>query len=100
MHRRVRIVLGSQEMQGDVGFVPHHPAVVRYRWDVENVARAELDHSAIAERGRGGPGEHQSDMLDLASLGADGRTNVNRPLPPWLVGRPADGESGDLDDLE
>src|SRR4051794_3229695 len=42
-----RVLVRAEEMERDVGLVAHHPAVVRNRRNVEEVARMHVDHSVV-----------------------------------------------------
>src|SRR5438552_10839967 len=96
----LRIVVGPQEVQGDVRLVPDDPAVVRLRRNVEKLARSQLHHSAIRESSGSRAREHQADVLD----GAVSRTHtwpyMRRPTPPRLVGRATDREAAEVHQFE
>lgn len=52
-----RVVIGTEKVQRDVRDVSDHPTVVRLRRNVEQFSRPQLDHTAVAERGRCGAGD-------------------------------------------
>jgi hypothetical protein len=87
-------------MEGNVRLVSHDPAVVRRTGDVEQIPLPELDGGSVWERGRRRPSQHQSHMLDGASVAPDRRADMDRPLPARLVSCPADRDVAEPDDLE
>src|SRR5688500_2757905 len=87
-------------MDRDIRLVADHPAVVWVRRNVENVARAKLDHLAAVHRRGGTAGYDPPDMLDRAERLAQRRAHVFGPAPAGLIGRAADGHPADADDLE
>src|SRR5262245_15598992 len=95
-----RIVVCAQKVKGDIRLLPHHPAIVRYLRNVEELAGPKREHPPILQRCGGCARHHKPDMCHGAALSADSRANVLRPPPPRLVGGSADGEAADTDDLE
>ena len=47
------VMVGSEKVQGDVGLIADHPAVMRHRRDVEQLSRAQLKDTSILEGGSG-----------------------------------------------
>ena len=72
------------EVQRHVGLIPQHPAVVS-GWDVEHVAGLHFYVGAVVHRDHGTTRQHHADMLDLAALFANRRTDVLGPLPAWRI---------------
>src|SRR5262249_6313648 len=96
----LRISIGSEKVQRHVRLRPDHPAVVRFGPDVEERAGRQLDDDTVLERDGGPSRQDQPEMLDRAAPGADGGPHIGGPLPPGLVGRSADREVPETDDLE
>src|SRR5439155_24029755 len=94
---RSRVALAAEDVQRDVRLVADHPAVVAGRY-VEEVPRPHHDLAAVVHLRNGPAAQDQADVLDLARALAGGWADVLRPLPPGLVGRPAEG--GRPDDVE
>jgi hypothetical protein len=84
--RTVGVVARTEEMQGDVGLVADHPAVVS-GCNVEDVPRAHLSDGAIVHCSCRPARDDDADMLDRAARGAACRTDMQRPSPARLVGR-------------
>ncbi len=93
------VMLRPQEVQGDVGLVPQHPTVVS-RWDVEHVAGLHFYFGAVVHRDHGTTRYHHADMLDLAALFADRRTDVLGPLPARRITGPSHGHTTRREELE
>jgi hypothetical protein len=55
---------------------------------------------AVLCRGRGAAGEHESNMLDVATRRAHAGADVDRPLPSRLVGGAADRHASYADQFE
>jgi hypothetical protein len=64
------------KMKRDVRFITDNPTVVRYRRYVEQLARAKLEHSAIIKCGGSGARQHQPNMFQMASRGANSRPDM------------------------
>src|SRR4051794_24548419 len=86
-------------MQRDIGLIAHDPAVVPGR-DVEDIARAHLDHLAVIHRRRGLAGDDHPDMLDLARRLAKRGADMLGPFPARLISCAADSHPADMDELE
>jgi hypothetical protein len=56
----------AKKVQRNVGLVSKDPRVVRYWWNVEEIAGVHFDHPSIGESGGGGSGEYEADVLDVA----------------------------------
>jgi len=80
-------MLCAEEVQGDVGRITHHPAIVTGRsgWNVEEHAGAEFVDGAVIHRSRGTTGEHQPNVLDVAARCAPtvGPTCSDHFQPGW-----------------
>src|SRR5262245_19404915 len=87
-------------MQRDVRRVSDHPAVVRHRGDMKQLAGPQLDGRPIVERDGGGTRYHETDMLDRAAGGSGLRSNVLGPAPAGLVGGSADRHAAKPDQIE
>jgi ABC-type phosphate/phosphonate transport system ATPase subunit len=70
------VIARSQEMQRDVGFIAHNPAVVP-RLNVEDVACVHLNDSAIIHSRSSAAGNDHPDVLNRATLLAGGFAYVN-----------------------
>ena len=93
-------MIRTQEMERDVLLVSDHPAVVRIRRHVEQLARPKLEDSPIGKRNCRSPSENKSNVLNRAEPCSDGWSNVLRPFPPGLVGRASDRDATEMDELE
>ena len=87
-------------MERDVWLVTDNPAVVRYRRNVKQLACSQLEYSTIVERGGRSARQDKTNMLHMASRGADTRPDVLAPLPAWLVGGAANGHSSEAHQVE
>ena len=72
-------------MQRNVRLIANDPAVVRYRRDVKELSRSQLDDASIIECSRRGAGEHQSNVLNVAPSRAHAWADVLAPLPPCFI---------------
>src|SRR5215217_1853747 len=80
-----RVLVRAKEVQGDIGLLAHHPAVVRNRWNVEEVPGMHLDYPVLESDG-GHSGHHQAQVFHPAATRAGDRPHVLRPFPSRLVG--------------
>src|ERR1017187_6001347 len=96
------VVLRAEEVQRDVRFIAHYPAIVtgRPRWDVEEHAGAEFVDRAIIHGSGGTAREHQANMLNVAARCPYAWPNMKRPLPAGLIGGAADGHAPDANQFE
>ncbi len=60
---------------------------MRFRRNVEKISGAHFDDAPVGERRRGGAGQYESHMLDLAVGFSQTAPDVFGPAPPWLVSR-------------
>src|SRR5439155_20395270 len=81
----LRVLFGAKKMQRNVRLIANDPAVVRYRRDVKELSRSQLDDASIIECSRRGSGEHQSNVLNVAPNRAHARAGVLAPLPPCFI---------------
>jgi hypothetical protein len=96
---RDRVILTAEDVQRDVGFVAHNPAVVTGR-NVEEVPRAHHNLGTLVHLRHRLAAQHESDVLNLARALARRRTNMFRPFPSRLVGRAADSRRPHAVELE
>jgi len=61
------VVISAEEMKRDVGLVSDDPAVVWIGGNVKELTSVKRNYSAVVERGRGGPGENQPDVLHVTT---------------------------------
>ena len=89
-------------MQRDVGDIADHPTIVpgRAGRNVEECAGTKFVDGAVFHSGSGASGEHQANVLHIASRGAYGRSDMNGPLPFWLIGSATDSQAPDVDKLK
>src|SRR5580658_7595436 len=89
-------------MQGDVGLVADHPAIVTWGAgrNVEECAGAEFVDGTVVHGGGGTAGEDEADVFDVAARSADGGADVLGPAPTWLVGSAADRHATEADQFE
>ena len=80
-----RVLFGAEKMQRNVRLIANDPAVMRYRRNVKELARSQLDDASIIEGSRRGAGEHQSNVLNVAPSCAHAWSNVLAPLPPCFI---------------
>ena len=73
---------------------------MRDGWNVKDLTGTKLDDRAVVERGGGRPGQHEPDVFDCAAGRTDSWTDVLGPFPSRLVGRAADRQAADVDELE
>src|SRR5262245_16984698 len=59
------VVLCTQEMQRDVGFIPDHPTVVRQGRNIEEVAWLEFDHCPTLQCRRGSARHNHADVFNF-----------------------------------
>src|SRR5437867_3719764 len=78
-------VARGHELVADERQIDNDPAVVRYRRDVKELSRSQLDDASIIECSRRGSGEHQSNVLNVAPNRAHARADVLAPLPPCFI---------------
>src|SRR5262245_19091322 len=90
----------AEEVEGNVRFVPHDPAVVRLRRDVEGGTCRQVENAAVVERGRRMAGQNDSEMLDAAAPLTELRADVLGPFPARFVRRAAQSLTADGDELE
>jgi hypothetical protein len=83
----------AKEVNGDIRFVPHHPAPVRDLRNVEQLTGAKLEYPSVVQRCRCCARHNQTDVCHRAALRANGRPNVLGPPPPGLVSCSANRES-------
>src|SRR5215470_7320405 len=95
----MRVIISSKEVQRDVYFIAHHPAVMAGS-DVEEISGLHLDDAAVVHCGRGSAGQHQADVFHRAAADAQRLADVNRPSPPRFIAGAADGHAPDANDLE
>jgi hypothetical protein len=57
---------------------------VRYRWDVKQLARAQLEDAAIVEGDRRCAGEDESNVFNMTAGGANSGADMLAPLPARL----------------
>src|SRR5271156_3405232 len=95
----VGVVIRAEKMEGDVGLVADHPAVVTRR-DVEDVSRAYLGDGAVVRCSSCAARDDDADMLDRAARRAGRRTDMQRPSPAWFIGRAADRHAAYPNNLE
>src|ERR1700730_17756856 len=86
-------------MQGDVGLVANHPAVVS-RCDVDDISRGHLGDSAVVHRSSRAARDDDADMLDRAARRAGPRADMQRPSPSWFRGRAANRHTAYPNNLE
>src|SRR5215469_6270261 len=96
------VIRGAHEMKGHIGFIADDPAIMPRRpwWDVKEVTGAEFVDRAVFHRSRCTAGKHQPNMLDVAARCTQVSSDMDRPLPPRLVGGAADGHVADANDFE
>jgi hypothetical protein len=85
------VALSFGKMERDVWLVTDNPTVMRYRGYVEELACSKLEHSTIIKCGGRCARQHQTDMFQMASRGANTRPNMFGSLPA----RPVRGSSND-----
>jgi hypothetical protein len=96
-----RICLSSvKDVHRYVGDVALDPAVMRYACDVKDMSRQEIEPLAGLVLDNPVPGQNDAGMRDMAERSAGFRCVVKRPLPARLVGGPAQGDTGNLNNLE
>src|SRR5579859_4342165 len=94
-----RVLLGTHEMEGHIGFISYYPAVVR-RWrNVEQLTGTQLYYGAISECGCGNSRYRQPHVRDRTALLAKLGPHMFGPLPAGLVSRSAYGHAADFDYL-
>src|SRR5262249_19052287 len=84
----VGVVVCAEKMQGNIGLVADHPAVVSGR-DVEDISLAHLGDGAIVHCRCCPARDDDADMLNRATRRADSRPDMQRPFPAGLIGRAA-----------
>jgi hypothetical protein len=95
----VGVVVRAEKMQGDVGLVANHPAVVSWS-NVEDVSRAHLSNGAIVHRSCRPARDDDADMLNRATRRANSRTDMERPSPAGFIGRAANRHATYPNNLE
>ena len=103
--RQDALTLGRQQplqdarpLDRDRRLVADRPAIVTRR-DIVDGSGARLQRRAVGELHADAAGQHDADVADLASFGANDRLDVRRPPPSWRVRRAGDGQRPELDDL-
>src|SRR5258708_5266507 len=94
------VVISPEEMQGYVGLVTDHPAIMRLGWNMEQLTCSKLDYPPVRERRCRRPRDDPANVLDETPALAKCRANVLGPPPTWLVGCAPDGQPTDMDNLE
>lgn len=93
-------MIGAQEVQRYVWLVAHHPAVVRDRGNMKEIAGGQLD-DVTTDHGCGGTTRHnQPYVLDFAPGGVGGGPDVLAPFPARLVSCATDCHAADMHDFE
>jgi hypothetical protein len=95
----VGVVIRAEKMQGDIGLVADHPAVVS-RCDVKDISRAHFSDGAVVHRSRRPPRDDDTDVLDRATRGANSRADMQRPFPAGFIGRATNRHATYPNDLE
>ena len=93
------VTLAAEDVEGDVGLIADHPAVVSGR-DVEEVASPHHHFASVVHLGHRLTAQYEADMLNLARRLTSHRPDVLRPLPTRLVCRAAERGGPDLVELE
>jgi hypothetical protein len=96
----LRVVIGPQEVQGNIRIVANNPTIVRRRRDVKQRAGREIDYPPVAHRGYCPARNDESHMFDLTELRAGKRPHVHGPFPPRLVGSLPQRQPTEPDDLK
>ena len=92
--RRLPKVLDPLEVNGNVRLVAEDPGVMAGR-DVEHVARDDFAPLAVSRFECQAPGEHITDVMELAAVRTDDRLHMGRPTPPRLKDLAADRQGSD-----
>jgi len=87
------------EVDRDPRLVADDPSVVT-RWELEDITGPDLELDAIAHLDAKPAAECHTDVVELATLGARNRLDLDRPPPAWLVCHPADDAVVELDDVD
>src|ERR1700730_13453279 len=95
----VGVVVRAEKMQGDVGLVADHPAVVSWS-NVEDVSRAHISNGAIVHRSCRPARDDDADMLNRATRRANSRADMERPSPTGFIGRAANRHATYPNNLE
>src|SRR5712671_6074339 len=95
----VGVVVRAEKMEGNVGLVADHPAVVSGR-NVEDVSRAHLGDHAVVHRSGCAARDDDAHMLDRAARRAGRRADMQRPPPAWFIGRAANRHAAYPNNLE
>src|SRR5207253_3230749 len=93
------VMLGAEEVKGDIRLVADDPTVVAGT-DGEEIAGFHFVITAVVHPAGGGAGNDEADVLHFARTCAGRRSDVLGPFPARLVTRPADSHRTDFDDLE
>src|SRR5690242_68120 len=68
--------------------------------DVKNITRPHFDYAAVIHGGGGAAGDDHADVLDAATLRANGAADVLLPLPAGLIRGTPDGHAAEVYQLE
>jgi hypothetical protein len=92
-HSSLRIAICAHEMQGHIGTITNHPAIVRDRRDIEEITSLHFDDRTVIERGCSRAGQDHSDVLHRTANRTNSGTDMLAPLPSWLIGRSSNGHA-------
>jgi hypothetical protein len=93
-------MIGPEEVQRHVRLITHDPAIMRCGWNVKQISGAHLGHAAVRKSCGGTSADHQADVLDAATVGANRWSHVFGPAPTGLVRGTAERAAGYGDQLE
>src|SRR4051794_20468372 len=95
----LREALRAGDVDADVGLIALDPGVVA-RWDLECVARADVQLGAVVHDDVHPARDAVAEMMRLATVGAGKRLHRLRPFPAGLERRAHDAARFEIDDLD
>jgi hypothetical protein len=93
-------VVSAKKVERDIWLITNDPTVVRHRWNIKELTRAQFEDTSILESGRGGAGEHQANVFNVATGGSHTGADVHAPFPAGLVGSSTDRHTAEVYQLK